>query len=141
MTDIQALKDKIVPKLEANDIKFEELGEALELLCGLGSTEEDFQDEFEDFTKVYQFAVTDKPEADWMWLKVEEGKFSFGRGKLDKVDLTFSMTAQLACDMISGKVNSDSAFLAGDLKIDGSIKDGKKFQEMQAIMRDVLDLD
>jgi len=55
--------------------------------------------------------------------------------------LTFTMTAQLAADMISGKVNSNSAFLSGQLKLEGSVKDGAKFQGMQAIMRDMLGLD
>jgi len=61
------------------------------------------KDEYEDFTKTYQFAVSDKPEADWMWLKVEKGKFSCGKGKLAAKDLTFTMTAELAADMISGR--------------------------------------
>ncbi len=141
MTDIAALKTKMLPKFKAQNIKFEELDEALLLLCELGNTEEDMQDEFEEFTKTYQFVVTDKPEADWMWLKVTEGKFSCGKGKTSGVELTFSMNAQLAADMISGKVNSDSAFLKGDLKLEGQIKDGKKFQLMQGIMRDILGLD
>nr|MDO8084911.1 SCP2 sterol-binding domain-containing protein [Candidatus Sigynarchaeum springense] len=98
-------------------------------------------DEYGDFTKTYQFAMSDKPESDWMWLKVEKGKFSCGKGKIDKKDLTFTMTAQLAADMISGKVNSNSAFLSGQLKLDGSVKDGAKFQGMQSIMRDILGLD
>lgn len=141
MADIEALKEKLLTKFKKLEVVFEDLGDALELMCALGNTEEDFQDEYEDFSKAYQFAVTDKPESDWMWLKVEKGKFSCGKGKLDAKDLTFSMTAQLAADMISGKVNSNSAFLSGGLKIDGAIKDGAKFQDMQAIMRDVLGLD
>ena len=141
MADIAALKKKLLPKFQSKDFKFEDLGEALELMCALGNTEDDFKDEYEDFTKTYLFAVTDRPEKNWMWLKVEKGKFSFGKGKIDKKDLTFSMTAQLAADMISGKVNSNSAFLSGQLKIDGAVKDGAKFQGMQAIMRDLLGID
>ncbi|MBN2150258.1 MAG: SCP2 sterol-binding domain-containing protein [Candidatus Lokiarchaeota archaeon] len=141
MADIEALKAKLLPKFKAQEFGFDELGDALQLMCELGNTEEDFQDEYEDFTKTYQFAVSDKPESDWMWLKVEKGKFSCGKGKIDQKDLTFTMTAQLAADMISGKVNSNSAFLSGQLKLEGSVKDGAKFQGMQAIMRDVLGLD
>ena len=122
-------------------MKFEDLEDALNLLCLFGNSEDDMIDEYGDFTKTYQFAMSDKPESDWMWLKVEKGKFSCGKGKIDKKDLTFTMTAQLAADMISGKVNSNSAFLSGQLKLDGSVKDGAKFQGMQSIMRDILGLD
>ncbi|NMC07359.1 MAG: SCP2 sterol-binding domain-containing protein [Candidatus Lokiarchaeota archaeon] len=141
MADIEALKKNLVPKFKAQQFTFAELGDALELLCALGNTEDDMKDEYEDFTKTYQFAVSDKPESEWMWLKVEKGKFSSGKGKIDKKDLTFTMTSQLAADMISGKVNSNSAFLSGQLKLEGSVKDGAKFQGMQAIMRDLLGLD
>ncbi len=141
MVDIAALKAKLLPKFKAQQFGYAELPEALDLLCALGNTEDDMKDEYEDFTKTYQFAVSDKPEKEWMWLKVEKGKFTCGKGKIDKKDLTFTMTAQCAADMISGKVNSNSAFLSGALKLEGSVKDGAKFQGMQAIMRDLLGLD
>jgi len=139
--DKAELSQKLMPKFEAQNMKFEDLEDALNLLCLFGNSEDDMIDEYGDFTKTYQFAMSDKPESDWMWLKVEKGKFSCGKGKIDKKDLTFTMTAQLAADMISGKVNSNSAFLSGQLKLDGSVKDGAKFQGMQSIMRDILGLD
>ncbi len=141
MADIAALKAKLVPKFKAQQFGFDELGDALQLLCELGNTEDDMKDEYEDFTKSYYFKVSDKPENDHMWLSVEKGKFTCGKGKPAKIDLTFTMTAALAADMISGKVNSNSAFLSGNLKLEGSVKDGAKFQGMQAIMRDLLGLD
>jgi putative sterol carrier protein len=141
MADIEALKKKLVPMFKAQTVKYENLQDALDLLCALGNTEDDMKDEYEDFTKSYYFKVSDKPEKDHMWLAVNKGNFTFGKGKPAKIDLTFTMTAQLAADMISGKVNSNSAFLSGNLKLEGSVKDGAKFQGMQAIMRDLLGLD
>jgi putative sterol carrier protein len=140
MVDIEALKEKWMPKLEAQDLKFEELKEVLELMVGVANDNEDFADEYGSFTKTYQFNVSDKPEAEWMWMKIESGKFSAGMGKLPKYDLQFSMNAQVAADMISGKLDSNSAFIKGDLKIDGQIKDGVKFQGIMALFKDVMDL-
>ena len=140
MVDIEALKEKWMPKLEAQDLKFGELKEVLELMVGVANENEDFADEYGSFTKTYQFNVSDKPEAEWMWMKVEAGKFSAGMGKLPKYDLQFSMNSQCAADMISGKLDSNSAFIKGDLKIDGQIKDGVKFQGIMALFKDVMDL-
>ena len=141
MVDIEALKEKYVPKLEAEKIAWEELPECLDLMVAVANADdEDFPEEYGEFTKTYQFAVNDKPEAEWLWLKIVEGKFTKGTGKADVADLTFSMTAQLAAGMISGEVDSNSAFMKGDLKIDGAIGDGVKFQGIMALFKDVLDI-
>ena len=140
MADLEALKEKYVPKLEEESLTYDEVSECIDLLVGVANDDEDFEEEFGELTKTYQFNVTDKPEAEWMWLKIVDGKFEAGMGKLDQVDLTFSQTAEVAAGMVSGAINSNTAFMKGDLKIEGNISDGVKFQEILGLFKDVLDI-
>jgi putative sterol carrier protein len=140
MARVDDLKKKFIPKLKTQKLAPEELPECLELMVLVANSSEEFKEDFGDFTKTYQFSVTDKPEAQWMWLKVVSGKFTKGMGKTEKPDLTFTMNAKLSADMISGAVDSNSAFMKGDLKITGQIKDGVKFQKIMALFNDVLDV-
>lgn len=135
--DLAELKKKMAD----NELTFAEMSTAIDLLVKLSNDNEEFQEDFGEKSKVYQFAVSDKPEAEWLWMKLDKGKITAGRGKCPhKVDLTFTQSAQLAADMVSGKVDSNSAFLKGDLKITGNIKDGVLFQKMMAAWRDILDV-
>ncbi len=131
---------KYTPKLEAEELEWSELPEVMDLMVLVANDDEDFEEEFGEFTKAYLFNVTDKPEAEWMWLKVEAGKFSAGSGKIDNPDLTFTMSAENALGMVSGAIDSNSAYMKGDLKIEGAISDGVKFQNIQALFRDILDI-
>ena len=137
---IEELKEKYLPKLEAEELSWEEVPEVMELLVGIANSDEDFQDEFEDLTKSYSFVISDKPESEHMWIKIEGGKFSAGNGKLDPVDLAFTCDAKCAAGMVSGAVDSNTAFMKGELKLDGAISDGMKFQNIMALFRDVLDI-
>jgi putative sterol carrier protein len=139
MVDIEALKAKYVPKLEAEELEWTEVPEVMDLLCAIANSDEDFEEEFGSFTKTYQFKVTDIPDGD-MWLKIEGGKFSSGAGLADPINLTFSMTKECAAGMVSGAVDSNSAFMKGELKLDGPIGDGVKFQNILALFKDVLDI-
>lgn len=137
---IEELKEKYLPKLEAEELSWEEVPEVMELLVGIANSDEDFQDEFEDLNKTYAFIISDKPESEHMWIKIENGKFTAGNGKLDPVDLAFTCDAKCAAGMISGGVDSNTAFMKGELKLDGAISDGMKFQNIMALFRDVLDI-
>jgi len=133
--------DTVKEKLAENKLDFAELPEIMRILVETANENDDFQEDYEKVIKSYQFQVIDKPENEWMWMKIEKGKFTKGTGKfVGKADLTFSMNAKLAADMLSGAIDSNSAFMKGDLKIDGNIKDGIMFQKILALFRDILDL-
>jgi putative sterol carrier protein len=126
--------------LKSQELKYEELAETMDLLCGIANNDEDFKEEWEGKSITYQFDVTDLPQDQWMFLKIDKGHFSYGKGKAPAANLTFSMNKILAGDMVSGKVDSNSAFLAGNLKIAGKIGDGVRFQKILALMKDKLDI-
>jgi putative sterol carrier protein len=140
MANLDELKKKIVPLLEDQSLTWTDLEAAMKLMEQVANDSDDFKEDYEDFTATYQFEVTDKPEAEWMWLKIVNGKFEAGRGKVAKYDLKFTMDSKLAADMISGAVDSNSAFMQGKLKLDGPIKLGVKFQGIMALFKDVLDI-
>ena len=136
MVDIKALIDKYQPKLEAEELSWEDMPECMELLVAFANQNEEFEFEFEMDEITWQFNITDGGDDDQMWLKVDKGKFDYGQGKSDSPDLTFSCTKELAADMVSGKVDSNAAFMKGDLKLDGPIPKGVKFQNVLALFKD-----
>ena len=140
MAPIDDLKTKLVPLLEKQTLSWDNLRDAMNLMVLVANSSDEFKEDYEGFSATYQFAVTDKPEPEWLWMKVDDGTFSAGVGKVDKYDLKFSMDAKLAADMVSGAVDSNSAFMQGKLKLDGPIKLGVKFQQIMGLFRDVLDI-
>lgn len=55
-------------------------------------------------------------------LSLLDGKASINEGKLDQVDITFSLEETTASQIQSGVVSTEEAFLKGLLKVDGNIK-------------------
>ena len=73
--DKEALIEKYKPKLEAEELEYTDLPEVMQLMELVANEDEDFEEEFEGFSKRYLFAVSDKPDAEWMHLIIEDGKF------------------------------------------------------------------
>ena len=140
MAELKELIEKYQGKLEDEELSWEEMPEAIDLLIKFANQNEEFEFEFEMDTITWQFEITDKPEEQWMWVSVDEGKFDGGQGKAPKeVDLTFKCDAELAANMVAGAVDSNAAYMKGDLKLDGPIPKGVKFQTVLALFKDELE--
>ncbi len=140
MAELKELIDKYKPRLEDEDLEWEELPETIELLVKFANQNEEFEFEFEMDTITWQFEITDKPEDEWMWVSVDEGKFEGGQGKAPgEPDLVFKCDAELAAQMVAGAVDSNAAYMKGDLKLEGPIPKGVKFQTVLALFKDELE--
>jgi putative sterol carrier protein len=93
---------------------------------------EDLKEELEDIdTVVVQLVVTD---VDFKyWVKLGEGKVDYGEGEGEDPSVTMSATGAIWAGLSSGEMDSTSAYMSGDLVIDGNLQDAIAYGEILAI--------
>ena len=93
---------------------------------------EDLKEELDDIdTVVVQLVVTD---ADYKyWVKLGEGAVDYGEGDGEDPSVTMSATGTTWAGLSSGEVDSTSAYMSGDLVIDGNLQDAIAYGEILAI--------
>ncbi|XP_073419847.1 sterol carrier protein 2-like isoform X3 [Dendrobates tinctorius] len=100
--------------------------------------EKKLAEEGEQFVKkiggVFAFKVKDEPngkEATWV-VDVKNGKGSVSYNSDKKADCTITMADSDLLDLMTGKINPQSAFFQGKLKITGNMGLAMKLQSLQA---------
>jgi len=91
--------------------------------------DEDLKEELEDMdeTKV-QMIVTD---ANYKYYVVlGEGKFDYAEGEVDDPGVTMSATGAIWAGLASGELDSTSAYMSGDLVIEGNLQDAIAYGEI-----------
>jgi len=64
------------------------------------------------------------------WLKAEDGKLEWGEGDIDDPSFTFSCVMAVGAGMLFGEVDATSAYMAGDITVEGNLQDAMAFQEI-----------
>lgn len=78
---------------------------------------------------VYHFEIAPekgKPPVVWT-LDLKNGNGSLAKGKNGKADATFALTDQDAVDLFDKKLNPQTAFMQGKMKIKGNMGAAQKF--------------
>ncbi len=89
---------------------------------------EDLKEELEDMDIAVQMILTDVDKK--YWIKASEGKMEFGAGDVDNPSFTFSATKEVGLGMLFGEVDATSAYMAGDITVEGNLQDAMAFQEI-----------
>jgi putative sterol carrier protein len=93
------------------------------------STEnEDLKEELEDMDIAIQQILTDIDKK--YWLTVKEGDLQFGEGDVDNPSFTMSSTLEVGAGILMGEVDATSAYMAGDITVEGNLQDAMAFQEI-----------
>ena len=98
----------------------------------LAEENEDLKEELEDIdTMVVQLVMTD---VDYKyWVKMGDGTVDYGEGAGDDPNVTMSATGATWAGLSSGEIDSTSAYMSGDLVIDGNLQYAIAFGEIQSI--------
>ena len=93
---------------------------------------EDLKEELEDIDLMtVQLIVTD---ADYKyWVQLGEGKVSYGEGEAEDAGVTMSATGATWAGLSSGEIDSTSAYMSGDLVIEGNLQDAIAYGEILAL--------
>ena len=102
-----------------------------EVFKQLAEESEDLKEELEDVDILTQIVVTD---ADYKyWIKMGDGKLDYGEGSADDPNVTMSATAATWAGLGAGEIDSTSAYMSGDLQIEGNLQDAIAYGEVISI--------
>ena len=99
-----------------------------ELFKQIAEENEDLKEELEDMDIVIQMIITDRDAK--FWLKAHDGTLEFDDGVTENPSFTFSATQEVGARMLFGEVDATSAYMAGDITVEGNLQDAMAFQEI-----------
>ena len=109
-----------------------------ELMKQASAEIDDLKEELEDIDQfIGQMVVSDKEFK--MWVKIGDGVYDYGEGEI--ADASFTMTAnwETMAGMMTGEVDGTSAYMAGDLQIDGNLQDVMAYGEYASFAAETME--
>ena len=132
---LKEIKDKIDAGAAAADPK--DTLKVYELFKQVAEENEDLKEELEDMDITIQMIITDKDVKSW--LKAHDGTLEFGEGEVENPSFTFSATNEIGAGMLFGEVDATSAYMAGDITVEGNLQDAMAFQEIIELALEALE--
>jgi putative sterol carrier protein len=123
---LMEFKDKLEKGSESAEIG--DTLKAFKLYEQLAEVSDYLKEEIEDMNISVQMVITDKDKK--FWVKVKEGDMEYGEGELDDPSFTFSSDFKTGAGMLFGEVDATSAYMAGDITVEGNLQDAMSFQEI-----------
>jgi putative sterol carrier protein len=112
--------------------KPENLLKIYEFVKQFSAENEELQEELEDINEFQAQIHISEPEFK-CWVKLGDGKFDYGEGEIDDPSFTLSCTQEIMGGMMQGEIDSTSAYMSGDLTIDGNLQDSMAYGEFLGI--------
>ena len=94
-----------------------ELPYLFEIICRYLNSSDIAKNEVEGWNCKIQYDLGGPAD---VWFKIQVSKFSSGKGRIDTPDVKLILTEKHASEMFTGQLDSTSAYMAGDLKIEGT---------------------
>jgi putative sterol carrier protein len=108
-----------------------------EALKQLAKENDDIKEEIEDIDEILvQFEYTDSGYK--YWVKLGEGSVEYSEGETDEPSVTMKATGATWTGLGTGEIESTSAYMAGDLQIEGNLQDAITYGEINGMVGDVL---
>ena len=128
MVDESLLKDlKVAQDAGASAAKPEDMLKVFGFIKEISTENEDLKEELEDMDIAIQMVITDADKK--YWLSVKEGLLDFGEGDVENPSFTMSSTLEVGSGILMGEVDATSAYMAGDITVEGNLQDAMAFQE------------
>jgi putative sterol carrier protein len=109
----------------------------LEALKQLAQENEEIKEEVEDMdTLIAQFEWTDLGYK--YWLKVGEGQVDYAEGEAEDPGVTLRAKAATWASLGSREIDPTSAYMSGDLEIEGNLQDAIAYGDLNGLVSDVL---
>ena len=138
MVDESLLKElKAAQDAGAASASPEDMMKVFEFIKQISTENEDLKEELEDMDIAIQMNITDADKK--FWLKAHDGTMEFGEGDVDNPSFTFSATKEVGSGMLFGEVDATSAYMAGDITVEGNLQDAMAFQEIIELALEALE--
>jgi putative sterol carrier protein len=132
---LKEIKEKMDAGAAASDVN--DTLKVYELFKQVAEENEDLKEELEDMDIAIQMIITDANAK--FWLKAHDGTMEFGEGEVDNPSFTFSATKEVGAGMLFGEVDATSAYMAGDITVEGNLQDAMAFQEIIELALEALE--
>ena len=129
MVDESLLKNiKAAQDAGASAASAEDVMRMYEFIKQISKENEDLKEELEDMDIAISMIITDNDKK--YWLTVKEGDLDFGEGDVDNPSFTMSSNLEVGAGILMGEVDATSAYMAGDITVEGNLQDAMAFQEI-----------
>jgi putative sterol carrier protein len=98
--------------------------------------DEELKEEVEDSDLCMQFKLTDSEDA--FWISARDGEINYGEGEGPDVTVTMLATREVMAGILSREVDATSAYMAGDLVIEGNLQDAMAFGEIASLAGEII---
>jgi putative sterol carrier protein len=124
------MERKVINKLKKKSIKEVKKMTDEELIEGIKKmvsklAEPSYQERFKGFNKKLQFNFTDTNN---YYLVFNEGKCDIHEGEVENPDFAITTTSEVIIDIMDGELSPTKAFMGGQIKAKGDMKDMLKMQ-------------
>ncbi|GAH35302.1 unnamed protein product, partial [marine sediment metagenome] len=103
------------------------IAKMLQFMKEISGENEDLKEELEDMEIAISLVFTDADKK--FWLTVKEGALDYGEGDIENPSFTLSSTLEVGAGIVMGEVDATSAYMAGDITVEGNLQDAMAFQE------------
>ena len=129
MVDESLLKDlKAAQDAGASSASVDDMMKVFAFIKDVSTSNEDLKEELEDMDIAIQMVITDADKK--FWLSVKEGDLDFGDGEVENPSFTMSSNLEVGAGILMGEVDATSAYMAGDITVEGNLQDAMAFQEI-----------
>ena len=129
MVDESLLKKmKAAQESGASSATPEDMVTAFTFIKAVSMENEDLKEELEDMDIAIMLVISDQDKK--YWLTVKEGNLDFGEGDVENPSFTMSATLEVGAGILMGEVDATSAYMAGDITVEGNLQDAMAFQEI-----------
>ncbi len=109
----------------------------MELVKQVSGEVDDLKEELDDIDEfVGQMVITDKDFK--YWLKIGDGKFDYGEGTVEDPSFTMSANWETMGGLMTGDVDGTSAYMSGDLQIEGNLQDTMAYGEFLGLVMETI---
>jgi len=108
--------------------KPENLLKIYEFVKQLSFENEELKEELEDMNVFSTQIIITDPEFK-CWVKLGEGNFDYGKGETSNPSYTLSCKQEIMGGMMQGDIDSTSAYMAGDITVEGNLQDAMAYSE------------
>ncbi|MHA2009899.1 MAG: SCP2 sterol-binding domain-containing protein [Promethearchaeota archaeon] len=125
INDLKELREK-GPSAPADSLKM------FEFMKQLAAENEELKEELEDIdTILMQMVITDTDYK--YWVKFGEGTVDYAEGESADATCTMKATAATFAGVASGEIDGTSAYMSGDLVIEGNLQDAIAYGEISGL--------
>lgn len=135
----KALIEKLKKLRESTEVadKKEAIQTLFEVFKQAAKEDEDLKDEVEDSDLCMQFKILNSDEA--FWIAARDGEITYGEGEGSDVTVTMSADQETMTGILSQEIDPTSAYMGGDLQIEGNLQDAMAFGEISELARDYIE--